>query len=156
MNILSLLVFHILLLVSPISCAYIGITQIHPESILSRQFLSGSNNFGLQKILSNILPFKKQSQADTHSLKHDEDVLTPTLPPPRPVVIWHGLGDTYDSTGMKRAAAAIKNAKPHTFVYAIRLSNDSSTDQQATLFGKVNEQVSFFFLFLLWLFFPLY
>lgn len=70
---------------------------------------------------------------------------------PKPVVLWHGLGDSYDSSGMQRVAITLRRAHPGTFVYSVRLNNDSSSDSQASFVGKVNDQVSvkkpFFFSF---------
>lgn len=61
---------------------------------------------------------------------------------PRPVVIWHGMGDRYDSPSMERAIFAIQKAHKDIQVYTIRLSEDGSEDSQMTLLGNVNEQVS--------------
>lgn len=149
MKVLLLLILHTFLLVSPTFCAHLGITQLLPDSLhASRQPLSETGGSGLQKILNKLLSFKKQSQNNINGSKYSIEAATSAVPYSRPVVIWHGLGDTYDSTGMMRAAATIKKVKPHAFVYAIRISNDSSSDQQATLFGKVNEQVCFYYTYI--------
>lgn len=60
----------------------------------------------------------------------------------RPVVIWHGLGDTYDSPGVKRTEEVIKEVHGDVFVYPIRLSNSSSEDRSSSMFGNATEQVS--------------
>ena len=59
----------------------------------------------------------------------------------RPVVIWHGMGDSYDSASMERAMSSIEEVHEGIQVYAIRLSDDGSEDQKKTLFGVVNDQV---------------
>lgn len=63
---------------------------------------------------------------------------------PTPLVIWHGMGDNYDSEGMQRTANIVQKAKPGTIVYSIRLDNDSSNDAQASLVGQVSNQVCYF------------
>ncbi|RPA82095.1 palmitoyl-protein thioesterase precursor [Ascobolus immersus RN42] len=60
---------------------------------------------------------------------------------PLPLVIWHGLGDTYDSEGMVYLAEIAERANPGTFVYPIRLSSDPNTDRQLSYFGRVDSQI---------------
>ncbi|KAJ8610259.1 hypothetical protein MRB53_038662 [Persea americana] len=63
-------------------------------------------------------------------------------PTPLPLVIWHGLGDTYDADGMNQTAELAARVNPGTYVYNIRLSNDSDTDRRATFFGNLTEQLA--------------
>jgi hypothetical protein len=60
----------------------------------------------------------------------------------RPVVIWHGLGDTFDSPGMRRTEELIQTVHPEIFVHAVYLSNSSSQDRTDSVFGNVTAQVS--------------
>lgn len=60
---------------------------------------------------------------------------------PLPLVIWHGLGDTYDADGLKSVADLAEKTNPGTFVYNVRVSNSSSLDRRATFFGNVTEQL---------------
>lgn len=64
----------------------------------------------------------------------------------RPVVIWHGMGDRYDSPSMERAIGTIQQVHKGIQVYPIRLSDDGSTDSQSTILGYVNDQVYFLLL----------
>ncbi|KAF2257837.1 palmitoyl-protein thioesterase 1 precursor [Lojkania enalia] len=67
---------------------------------------------------------------------------SPFSPPsPIPLIIWHGLGDKYDSDGIKGVGELANKANPGTFVYNIRLSEDSETDARATFFGNLTEQI---------------
>lgn len=59
----------------------------------------------------------------------------------RPVVLWHGLGDRYDSPSIERAIASIQTPHEGIQVYPIRLSEDGSEDQKMTLVGFLNDQV---------------
>jgi len=83
---------------------------------------------------------------ESHSLNSDHSVIAPLtsgLPSPEshilnsdhseqiPLIIWHGLGDTYDADGLKQIAELATSINPGTFVYPIRLSNDSSADRKA-------------------------
>ncbi|KAK9249007.1 Alpha/Beta hydrolase protein [Lipomyces tetrasporus] len=64
------------------------------------------------------------------------------LATPRPVVMWHGLGDSYDSDGMQSVAALIKDIYPGIFVHSVYLYLDSSKDSNASLMGKVDDQIA--------------
>ncbi|CAH6720991.1 hypothetical protein CLIB1444_05S01178 [[Candida] jaroonii] len=59
----------------------------------------------------------------------------------RPVVIWHGLGDNYNSSGMHRTHEIIAQLHPEVSVYSIRLDDDPSKDQQDSLVGDINKQL---------------
>ncbi|KAI9860074.1 MAG: hypothetical protein M1824_003312 [Vezdaea acicularis] len=63
-------------------------------------------------------------------------------PIPLPLIIWHGLGDTYDADGVKDVASLAQEVNPGTYVYVIRLSNDSSSDRTATFFGNLTLQIA--------------
>ncbi|KAI0940574.1 hypothetical protein AcW1_003733 [Taiwanofungus camphoratus] len=63
-------------------------------------------------------------------------------PLPRPLVIWHGLGDTYTSPGILEFVSLTKDMHPGIFVHLIYLDKNSEEDQKATFYGNVNEQVS--------------
>lgn len=50
---------------------------------------------------------------------------------PRPLVIWHGLGDTAHSKGMDQFAAFVRDEFPGIFVHAVVAPNDGSpSDEQ--------------------------
>jgi Palmitoyl protein thioesterase len=65
----------------------------------------------------------------------------PKPPTSLPVVLWHGLGDTYDSKGMANVAAVINETYPGTFVHSIYLDEDASKDRNAGFIGHVADQV---------------
>lgn len=60
---------------------------------------------------------------------------------PLPLIIWHGLGDNYQSDGMKDIATFAEEIIPGTFTYAIRLNEDPSSDRSASFFGNVTMQL---------------
>ncbi|KAJ6497865.1 palmitoyl-protein thioesterase [Mycena sanguinolenta] len=62
---------------------------------------------------------------------------------PRPLVLWHGLGDSANAPGMLRFAEEIKSVHPGIFVHSIYLEEDLDKDRQAGFYGNVNEQVQF-------------
>jgi palmitoyl-protein thioesterase len=71
---------------------------------------------------------------------------TPLIKPPKPptslpVVLWHGLGDNYDSKGMANVAALINDTYPGTFVHSIYLDEDPTRDRNAGFLGHVADQV---------------
>jgi palmitoyl-protein thioesterase len=61
---------------------------------------------------------------------------------PLPLVIWHGLGDTYQSDGMRRVAEIADEVNPGTLVYPIRLDENASRDRYASFVGNVTSQVA--------------
>jgi len=60
---------------------------------------------------------------------------------PFPVVIWHGLSDSYENPGLGSLAKQIDLRYPGTPVYMIRLDQSGSQDRRATWFGSANEQI---------------
>ncbi|KAH6605422.1 palmitoyl thioesterase [Trichoderma cornu-damae] len=60
---------------------------------------------------------------------------------PLPVVIWHGLGDAFDSEGIREVGELADEIHPGTFVHAIALGADANSDRSATFFGNVTEQL---------------
>ena len=65
----------------------------------------------------------------------------PKRPTSLPVVLWHGLGDEYDSKGMQNIASLINETYPGTFVHSIFLDEDPSKDRNAAIFGRLPDQV---------------
>ncbi|KAK9480423.1 Alpha/Beta hydrolase protein [Lipomyces japonicus] len=62
---------------------------------------------------------------------------------PRPVVIWHGLGDSYDSDGMTRVSEIIKDIYPGIFIHSVYVNPDSEKDSKQSLFGKLDDQLAY-------------
>ncbi|UKZ82713.1 hypothetical protein TrVFT333_010508 [Trichoderma virens FT-333] len=60
---------------------------------------------------------------------------------PLPLVIWHGLGDAYNSEGITEVGELADEINPGTFTYAIGLSTDANSDRSATFFGNVTQQL---------------
>jgi hypothetical protein len=49
----------------------------------------------------------------------------------RPLVIWHGMGDSANSSGMAGFAERIREMHPGIFVHSVRLADDEKDDQRA-------------------------
>ncbi|CAH0054878.1 unnamed protein product [Clonostachys solani] len=61
---------------------------------------------------------------------------------PLPIVIWHGLGDTFNGEGLKEVGELADAIHPGTFVYTVSLGGtDASADRSATFFGNVTAQL---------------
>lgn len=58
-----------------------------------------------------------------------------------PVVIWHGLGDTYNSSGIASLASEMQAEFPGIVVYSVYIEEDEAADRKASWFGNVNDQV---------------
>ncbi|KAI5123852.1 hypothetical protein M0805_005670 [Coniferiporia weirii] len=59
----------------------------------------------------------------------------------RPLVLWHGLGDSYASAGMLEFANLIKGVHPGIFVHSIYIEENLEADQRAGFYGNVEEQL---------------
>ncbi|KAF8269278.1 alpha/beta-hydrolase [Lactarius quietus] len=68
-----------------------------------------------------------------------QDVLS--FSKPRPLVIWHGLGDSYSSSGMVQVQALIAKIHPGIFIHAVYIDPEAKEDQRATFYGNVDDQV---------------
>ncbi|EGG10454.1 putative palmitoyl-protein thioesterase precursor [Melampsora larici-populina 98AG31] len=60
-----------------------------------------------------------------------------------PVVIWHGLGDSYKNPEFDRLSESITERYPGTSVYLIHLAERPDEDQKATWFGSANAEVEY-------------
>lgn len=61
---------------------------------------------------------------------------------PLPLLIWHGLGDHHDSSGMHSIGALAQQIHPGTHVHYIRLAESGTDDRTASFFGNVSEQIA--------------
>ncbi|KAL9056939.1 MAG: hypothetical protein Q9162_002605 [Coniocarpon cinnabarinum] len=58
-----------------------------------------------------------------------------------PLLIWHGLGDAYDSDGIQSVGQLYNNLYPSSLVYFVHLGESGGADRHASFFGNVTEQV---------------
>jgi palmitoyl-protein thioesterase len=79
---------------------------------------------------------KIQAQQPISSSLLTSDDLTPL-----PLVIWHGLGDSYDADGIKQTAKLVEAVNPGTYVHVVQIGDTGSSDRSATFFGNLTEQV---------------
>lgn len=83
-------------------------------------------------------------------------------PQPRPLVLWHGLGDSYGSPGILEFIELMKGVHPGLFVHSVHLADSQEDDKKAAFvrehllslnlnpnvttvppqFGNVNEQIA--------------
>lgn len=59
----------------------------------------------------------------------------------RPVVLWHGLGDSAFSPVMAKLKEAIEAMHPGIYVHNVALKPTFLSDQHASIYGNVNDQV---------------
>jgi palmitoyl-protein thioesterase len=60
---------------------------------------------------------------------------------PLPLIIWHGLGDSFGNDGLKSVATLAEETNPGTFTHIIRLADDANGDGRASFFGNLTEQI---------------
>lgn len=58
-----------------------------------------------------------------------------------PLIIWHGLGDSYDADGIKQTIKLAETVNPGTYVRAVQLGETGDSDRTATFFGNLTEEV---------------
>ncbi|PYH89103.1 palmitoyl-protein thioesterase precursor [Aspergillus ellipticus CBS 707.79] len=77
--------------------------------------------------------------------------LSPTPHPPKPpireltplpLIVWHGLGDTYQNPNLISLTHAAETTNPGTYTHLIHLSPSSSGDRQATFLGNLTTQIA--------------
>lgn len=54
----------------------------------------------------------------------------------RPLVIWHGMGDSYNAPGMLEVIDEIKNMHPGIFVHSVHLAEETDDDRKAAYVRK--------------------
>lgn len=59
-----------------------------------------------------------------------------------PVLLWHGLGDSYDSESMHWVADQFLKVHPNLEIYSIYVDENSSKDKEASIFGDLMTQVN--------------
>lgn len=60
---------------------------------------------------------------------------------PLAIVLWHGLGDNYNLSGMRHVAEIIQQILPEVYVHLVYVDEDPRTDERRLLFGDANSEV---------------
>lgn len=60
-----------------------------------------------------------------------------------PIVLWHGLGDEYNSVPMQRVIDIIQETLPEVYTHSVWLDKDGGKDQKKSFFGNASEEVEF-------------
>ncbi|KAF3908297.1 Dolichyldiphosphatase [Arthrobotrys entomopaga] len=60
---------------------------------------------------------------------------------PLPLVIWHGLGDTFDNPGLQSVAELYASIYPGAATHIIRLADDGGNDRKASYFGSLPSEL---------------
>lgn len=58
-----------------------------------------------------------------------------------PVLLWHGMGDTYNSESMEWIADQIQQEHSNTKIFSIYIQEDGNQDRQASVFGNAMTQL---------------
>lgn len=65
-------------------------------------------------------------------------------PARRPLVIWHGMGDSHSSTGMVEFMNLIKEVHPGIFIHSVHIKDDLDEDQKAGFVSAQSILTSFY------------
>ncbi|ADV20138.1 palmitoyl-protein thioesterase [Cryptococcus gattii E566] len=76
------------------------------------------------------------------ALSSDQLILSSSNARPRPLVIWHGLGDTALSTGIENFIDMVQTIHPGIFVHSVQIPEDGSPDDErkAGFWGNAGDQ----------------
>lgn len=58
-----------------------------------------------------------------------------------PLILWHGLGDSFDSDGIRSVADIYRETYPNSQVYLVHVGDTGSADRHGTFFGNLTDQV---------------
>jgi palmitoyl-protein thioesterase len=61
----------------------------------------------------------------------------------RPLVFWHGMGDSYNSSAMQRVLEVVHDYDPRIATFSVHINTDDELDQRASLLGDANVQVDY-------------
>ncbi|KAF3359963.1 External NADH-ubiquinone oxidoreductase [Verticillium dahliae VDG1] len=84
--------------------------------------------------LGRLVTASKQSPAAVAAADVDDDT-------PLPLIIWHGLGDSFDGEGIQQVAELADAAFPGIYVHIVKVGADPNADRSATFFGNVSTQL---------------
>ena len=96
---------------------------------------------GLQQVVINLISHNRLDLQSDSIYSYDQPDSPPIPNPFRPVVVWHGLGDDYNSSGIHNLHSILDSLYPGIYLYSIRLADDPSSDQQKSFFGDANDQI---------------
>lgn len=85
---------------------------------------------GLQQVVINLISHNRLDLQSDSIYSYDQPDSPPIPNPFRPVVVWHGLGDDYNSSGIHNLHSILDSLYPGIYLYSIRLADDPSSDQQ--------------------------
>ena len=103
------------------------------------RFLSTSQSLLSTLSIFTLLVSRTIASPPSHATADNDDDDDDT---PLPLVIWHGLGDTFAGEGIQDVAALAEAVHPGTFVHVVSLAgSDASADRSATFFGNVTAQL---------------
>lgn len=90
-------------------------------------------------------PLNSQIEIESPYRVHSD---APFIPPiaqtdqtPSAIVIWHGLGDNYNSLSMNRVSEIINLVLPSTYVHSVHIDTNPSVDERRSFLGDANDEV---------------
>ncbi|KAK8442651.1 hypothetical protein ACI3L0_001119 [Candidozyma auris] len=60
---------------------------------------------------------------------------------PEAVVIWHGLGDNFNSSGMVHVKNIIQQLMPEIYIHSVAVDENPSLDERRSMMGNANDEV---------------
>ncbi|KAJ2904760.1 hypothetical protein MKZ38_007268 [Zalerion maritima] len=105
------------------------------------------NTLGLLALLSSRVAIASPSPSPPLLQQQQQKPLRPTSDgddendTPLPLLIWHGLGDSFSAPGIRSVGELAEEVNPGTLVYYVRIGEDANSDRSATWFGNVTQQM---------------
>lgn len=80
-------------------------------------------------LLSYLASFGSIGAWDSKSITNPRSLQT------TPILLWHGMGDSYNSVSMQRLLTSLQSSYPNAPIHSIALDEDGAADQQRGIMG---------------------
>ncbi|ODQ44948.1 hypothetical protein PICMEDRAFT_17454 [Pichia membranifaciens NRRL Y-2026] len=76
------------------------------------------------------------------SIEHVAAPITETSSDRLPVLLWHGMGDSYESASMQWVSDTLQKEHPDLDIYSIYIDRDGGKDKEASILGDAMTQLT--------------
>ena len=111
---------------------------MHLVTYLIEALVLGFNGLQQEETLKPLLP---SPEGHPPLSSHERNATLETTNIHYPVIMWHGMGDYYDSKSMNRVKDIFESTVPGLFVHSIYVKLDPKDDQAASIWGDAMTEV---------------